>query len=116
VAAVSLLNEAKVLAHPASVDNLPTSAGREDHVSMGMTAATKLRTIVSNAEHLLAIELIAGAEALEHRRPLRAGFGVERACATVRKYVAPLLKDRSLANDIAEIASAIGRGEFDGES
>src|SRR5437868_15401407 len=53
VSAVSLLNEAKVLAHPASVDNLPTSGGKEDHVSMGMTAALKLRTIVENAEHLL---------------------------------------------------------------
>jgi len=116
VVAVALLNEAKVLAHPASVDNLPTSAGREDHVSMGMTSATKLRRIVDNAEHLLAIELIAGAEALEHRRPLKAGVGVERAHALVRKYVRPLVQDRSLANDIAEIASAIRRGEFDRES
>ena len=61
VAAVALLNEAKVLAHPASVDNLPTSGGKEDHVSMGMTAALKLRTIVENAEHLFAIELLAAA-------------------------------------------------------
>src|SRR5882762_7124796 len=58
VAAVALLNEAKILAHPASIDNLPTSGGKEDHVSMGMTAALKLRTIVENAEHLLAIELL----------------------------------------------------------
>ncbi|MGI9113432.1 MAG: histidine ammonia-lyase [Chthoniobacterales bacterium] len=115
VAAVGLLNEAKVLAHPASVDNVPTSAGREDHVSMGMTSATKLRSIVDNAEHLLAIELIAGAEALEHRRPLKAAAGVERAYATVRKYSAPLLADRSLANEFAAIASAIRRGEFDAE-
>ena len=60
VAAVALLNEAKVLAHPASVDNLPTSGGKEDHVSMGMTGALKLRTIVENAENVLAIELLAG--------------------------------------------------------
>jgi len=72
VAAASLLNKAKVLAHPASVDNVPTSAGKEDHVSMGMTSAVKLRSIVENAENLLAIELLVGAEALEHRRPLKA--------------------------------------------
>jgi len=116
VAAAALLNEAKVLAHPASVDNLPTSAGKEDHVSMGMTAATKLRSIVENAENLFAIELLAGAEALEHRRPLKAGGGVERAYSTIRKYAAPLLDDRSLANEIAQVASAVRHGEFDWES
>jgi histidine ammonia-lyase len=115
VAAAALLNEAKVLAHPASVDNVPTSAGKEDHVSMGMTAATKFRSVAENAEHLLAIELLVGAEALEHRRPLRAGSGVERAYSVVRRYAAPLLDDRSLANDMAEIAAAVGRGEFDWE-
>ena len=75
VAAVALLNEAKVLAHPASVDNLPTSGGKEDHVSMGMTAALKLRTIVENAENVLAIELLAAAEGLEYRRPLESRRG-----------------------------------------
>jgi histidine ammonia-lyase len=115
VAAASLLSEAKVLAHPASIDNVPTSAGKEDHVSMGMTSALKLRSIVENAEHLLAIELLAGAEALEHRRPLKAGAGVERAHATVRKYAAPLLEDRVLAPDISAIAAAIRKGEFDSE-
>ena len=70
---------------------------------------------MENAEHLLAIELLAGAEALEHRRPLKAGAGVERAHATVRKYAAPLLEDRVLAPDIAAIAAAIRRGEFDSE-
>ena len=115
VAAVSLLNEAKVLAHPASVDNVPTSAGKEDHVSMGMTSAVKLRAIVENAENLLAIELLAGAEALEHRRPLKAGAGVERAYATVRQYAAPLWQDRALSADIDAIAAAIRAGEFDDE-
>jgi histidine ammonia-lyase len=115
VAAASLLNEAKVLAHPASIDNVPTSAGKEDHVSMGMTSAVKLRSIVENAENLLAIELLAAAEALEHRRPLKGGAGVERAYATVRKYAEPLLEDRALAPDIAAIATAIRAGEFDSE-
>ena len=71
VAAASLLNEAKVLAHPASIDNVPTSGGKEDHVSMGMTAALKLRQIVENAENVLAIELLAAAEGLDFRAPLR---------------------------------------------
>src|SRR5206468_2834807 len=74
VAAASLLNEARVLAHPASIDNITTSGGKEDHVSMGMTSALKLRSIVDLAENLLAIELLAAAEGLEHRRPLEAAI------------------------------------------
>src|SRR5207253_6700128 len=112
VAAVSLLNEAKVLAHPASIDNVPTSGGKEDHVSMGMTSALKLRSIVDLAENLLAIELLAGAEALEHRRPLKAGRGVERAFAAIRKIASPLTEDRALSGDIASVAEAIRRGDF----
>src|SRR5438067_11819759 len=115
VAAVALLNEAKVLAHPASIDNLPTSGGKEDHVSMGMTSALKLRGIVENAEHLLAIELLAAAEGLEFRRPLRAGLGVEQACERVRK-ISPLVEaDRSMSSDIARVADAIREGAFDGD-
>ena len=115
VAAVSLLNEAKVLAHPASIDNVPTSGGKEDHVSMGMTSALKLRSIVDLAENLLAIELLAGAEALEHRRPLKAGRGVERAFAAIRKIASPLAQDRPLSGDIARVAEAIRRQKFDSD-
>jgi len=113
VAAAALLNEAKVLAHPSSIDNVPTSGGKEDHVAMGMTGALKLRAIVDLAENLLAIELLAGAEALEHRHPLKAGVGVERAFATVRKIALPLTQDRSLSGDIARVAEAIRSGDFD---
>ena len=115
VSAVSLLNEAKVLAHPASVDNLPTSAGKEDHVSMGMTAALKLRTIVENAERLLAIELMAGSTALEYRRPLRAGAGVENARERLVAIVPPLTDDRAMYADIERVAVAIRAGELDSE-
>src|SRR5437899_11673560 len=115
VAAASLVNEARVLAHPASIDNITTSGGKEDHVSMGMTSALKLRAIVDLAENLLAIELLAAAEGLEHRRPLKSGAGVERAFATVRKFSPPLTQDRSLANDIARVAEAIRNGDFDSE-
>jgi histidine ammonia-lyase len=115
VAAASLVNEARVLAHPASVDNITTSGGKEDHVSMGMTSALKLRSIVGLAENLLSIELLAAAEGLEHRRPLKSGAGVERAFAIVRKLSPPLTKDRPLANDIARVAEAIRHGDFNGE-
>jgi histidine ammonia-lyase len=115
VAAASLVNEARVLAHPASIDNITTSGGKEDHVSMGMTSALKLRSIVDLAESLLAIELLAAAEGLEHRRPLKAGRGVERAFMAVRKIVPPLTKDRALSGDIARVAEAIRRGDFDRE-
>ena len=113
IAAVALLNECKVLAHPASVDNLPTDGGKEDHVSMGMTAATKLRAIVGNIEHVVAIELLAAAEGLEYRAPLRPGRGVERAYRQVRAHVPRLERDRALAPDIEKIALAVRRGEFE---
>src|SRR5438034_3468960 len=115
VAAASLLNEARVLAHPASIDNITTSGGKEDHVSMGMTSALKLRSIVDLAENLLAIELLAAAEGLEHRRPLKAGVAVEGAFAAVRRIAPPLTQDRALSGDIARLAEAIHRGDFDSE-
>jgi histidine ammonia-lyase len=115
VAAAALLNEAKVLSHPSSVDNVPTSAGKEDHVSMGMTGALKLRTIVENAEHVIAIELLAAAEALEHRRPLKGGVGVERAYGILRSIAPPVTQDRALSGDIALVAAAIREGKFDSE-
>jgi len=113
VAAASLLNEARVLTHPASVDNITTSGGKEDHVSMGMTSALKLRSIVELAENLLAVELLTATQGLEYRRPLRAGRGVERAFAAVRKVSPPLTHDRALAGDIVRGAEAIRRGDFD---
>ena len=73
VAAAALLNECKVLAHPASVDSVPTSGGKEDHVSMGMNAALKMRQIVENVEQVLAIELLCAAQGLDYRKPLKPG-------------------------------------------
>lgn len=113
VAAASLLAESRVLAHPASVDSVPTSGGKEDHVSMGMTAALKLRQIVENAETVLAIELMAAAEGLEHRRPLRPARRVDAAHTQVRGLVAKLEKDRSMQADIARMQKAIADGVFD---
>ncbi len=113
IAAVALLNECKVLSHPASTDNLPTDGDKEDHVSMGMTAATKLRSVVANVEHVLAIELLCAAEGLEHRLPLRPGRGALRAYDAVRSHVPRLTRDRPLSADIERLADAIRRGEFD---
>lgn len=113
VTAVALLSEAKVLSHPASVDNVPTDGGKEDHVSMGMTAATKLRGIVDLAEAVTAIELIIAAEGLEYRKPLAPGNGVQQAYELVRRHVALLSADRSMSRDIEKIIQAIRQGEFD---
>ncbi|HEY0765289.1 MAG TPA: histidine ammonia-lyase [Pyrinomonadaceae bacterium] len=112
VTAVALLNEAKVLAHPASIDNVPTDGGKEDHVSMGMTAATKLRGIVELAELATAIELLTAAQALEYR-PLAPGRGVKQAYDIVRKLVPPLTQDRAMASDINQVRAAIVRGDFE---
>ena len=113
VTAVALLSEAKIWAHPASVDNVPTDGGKEDHVSMGMTAATKLRSIVENAEAGTAIELITAAEALEYRKPLAPGRGVQAAYEIVRTHVPLLTADRSMSGDIKKIIEAVRQGEFD---
>ena len=113
VAAAALLNEAKVLAHPASVDSVPTSGGKEDHVSMGMTAALKLRQVVQNAEYALAIEFIAAAQGLEYRLPLKPAREVGRAMAAVREIIAPLKEDRVLSGEIERLAREIRAGRFD---
>lgn len=114
IVAASLLSEAKVLAHPASIDNVPTDGGKEDHVSMGMTSATKLRSIVDNAELQTAIELITAAEGLEYRAPLQPGRGVKQAYDIVRRHVTRLTNDRAMSGEIQAIANAIRDGEFDG--
>jgi len=114
VAAAALLAEARVLSHPASVDSVPTSGGKEDHVSMGMTAAWKLRQIVENAEAVLAIELMAAAEGLEYRRPLQPALRVGEAWTKIRQVVACLEKDRALQPDIQHLRAAIVSGELDG--
>ncbi|MBO6574180.1 MAG: histidine ammonia-lyase [Rhodothermales bacterium] len=85
--AAALVSENKVLCHPASVDSIPTSLGQEDHVSMGATSALKLLQVLHNVEHVMAIELIAAAQALDYRRPLRPGRGIEFAHTEIRKRI-----------------------------
>ncbi len=108
IAAASLVNEIKLLATPASVDSIPTDANKEDHVSMGMTAARQARNAVSLLETVLALELLAAAQGLEFLRPLRPGRRVETAYQLLRDRVAPLERDRVLGPDI-ETAEAIVR-------
>jgi histidine ammonia-lyase len=114
IVAAALLNEAKVLAHPASADSVPTSGGKEDHVSMGMTAALKFRQIVENAEKLLAIELLCAAQGLDYRAPLKPARRVGEAFAAVRQLVKPLGEDRVLSIDIEALAAAVRGAKFDG--
>ena len=113
VTAAALLSEAKVLAHPASVDSVPTSGGKEDHVSMGMTAALKLKQVVANAECVIAIELMTAAQGLDYRHPLKAAMRIEEARLKVRETVAPLRADRVLGSDIEALALAVREGRFD---
>src|SRR5205814_2818980 len=108
VTAAALCAESKVLSHPACVDTIPSSAGREDHVSMGMTAALKARTAVENARSGLAIELLVAAQALDLRKPLRAGRGAAAAHEAIRRRVPHMDEDRELHRDIAEVREMMG--------
>ncbi len=110
VTAASLVSENKILAHPASVDSIPTSANREDHVSMGTTASRKCRAILHNVESILAIELIAAAQALEFLRPLTSSRGVEAAHAMIRAHVEKITSDRVFGKDIELLARVIHTG------
>jgi histidine ammonia-lyase len=110
--AAALVSENKSLCHPASVDSIPTSAGQEDHVSMGNAAGLKAWQVLANSERALAIELLAGAQAVEFLAPLEPGQGVRAAHAFVRSLSPRLGDDRSLSRDIERVASAIRDGSL----
>jgi histidine ammonia-lyase len=110
--AASLVNEIKILAHPASIDSIPTSAGMEDFVSMGATSAHKVMQILEQARHIVAIELMCAAQMLDFRRPLLPGQGVQEAYARVRAYIPRLERDRTLAPDIAKLVEMVKQGDF----
>src|SRR5437868_6243810 len=111
--AASLVSENKVLAHPASVDSIPTSAGQEDHVSMGNASGLKALQVLANSERALAIELLAGAQGVEFLAPLEPGTGVRATRVFVRELSPRLRDDRSLAPDIESVAVAIRNGELE---
>jgi histidine ammonia-lyase len=108
--AAALVSENKVLAHPASVDSIPTSAGQEDHVSMGNAAGLKALRVLDNAERALAIELLAGSQAIEFLAPLQPGEGVRAVHDAVRGLSPRLTEDRSLSADIERVAEAVRSG------
>ncbi len=115
ITAAALVSECKTLSHPASVDTVPTGAGREDHVSMGPWAAVKARRVLRNVERVLGIELLCAAQGLEFRKPLRPGRGVARAYEIVRDHVPALDADRELSSDIETAARLVREGRFAGE-
>ncbi len=112
VTSAALLAEARILCHPASVDSVPSSAGREDHVSMGMTAAVKARQVVEFAHSCLAIELLAASQALDFRLPGKPGRGALAAHQTIRRVVPTLEQDRELHLDVSAAERLIRDGSL----
>jgi histidine ammonia-lyase len=110
VTAAALASENKSLAHPASVDSLPTSANQEDHVSMACFAARRLQPMIANTAHILGIELLAAAQGVEFLRPLRSSFALELAFGLLRDVCAPLEDDRVLADDIERATALVTDG------
>jgi histidine ammonia-lyase len=110
--AASLVSENKVLAHPASVDSIPTSANQEDHVSMGTTSARQCAMILENARWVLAIELVNATQALEFHAPLHPGPGVKAAHGAVRDVVPPLERDRIMTGDLEAARGLIVSGRL----
>ena len=112
VTAAALASENKVLAHPASVDSITTSGNKEDYVSMGMTAALKLKRILANATNVMAIEAIAAAQALDFLAPLKTSARGQKAVAAIRSLCAPVEQDRVLAPDFKRVAELIAAGKL----
>jgi histidine ammonia-lyase len=111
VTAAALVSENKVLAHPASVDSITTSGNKEDYVSMGMTAATKLKRVVDNTRNVLAIEAMAVAQALDFLAPLKTSKRGQAAHAAIRSVCATMEKDRVMYSDFARLTALIASGK-----
>jgi histidine ammonia-lyase len=107
VTAAALTSENKGLCHPASIDSIPTSTDKEDHVSMGVTSGRKLLEIIDNTQNVLAIELLCATQAIEFHRPLKSSHHVEKILSTIRKYVEPIEQDRVFSHDIQQIKRLI---------
>jgi histidine ammonia-lyase len=114
VTAAALCNENKILCHPASADSIPTSANKEDFVSMGMNAALKLSTVVRNVARITAIELMAAGEGVEFHRPLKSSRGLEAALACLRKISPAFKGDEVFSGRIENVAEAVLTGYFAG--
>ena len=112
VSAASLASENKILASPASVDSIPTSSDKEDHVSMGTTAARKVHEIIENVEHILAMEILASTQGLYFLEPMKPGIGIQAAYRLIREAVPPIKADRRYHEDIAAIRGLIESGRL----
>ncbi|KNZ32191.1 MAG: histidine ammonia-lyase [Methylibium sp. NZG] len=112
VTAASLASENKSLAHPASVDSLPTSANQEDHVSMATFAARRLQSMIANTSNILGIELLAAAQGIEFLRPLRSSAALEQVHALLRAQVATIAQDRYLAPEMARATALVRDGSL----
>src|SRR5262249_12369887 len=112
VTAAALVSENKVLAHPASVDSITTSGNKEDYVSMGMTAALKLKRIVENTRNVLAIEAMAVAQALDFLAPLKTSKCGQAAHAAIRTACPPIDRDRVMYTDLERVADVIAGGKL----
>jgi len=112
VTAAALVSENKALAHPASVDSIPTSAGQEDHVSMAAYAARRLMQMADNTANVIAIELLAGVQGIEFHRPLRSSTVLESLIAQLRAEVPTYTEDRFFAPDIAAAARGVKDGRY----
>jgi histidine ammonia-lyase len=110
--AAALVSENKTLSYPASVDSIPTSAGQEDHVSMGTISARQSEQVVGNLENIIAIELLEAAQAIDFRAPLTCGKGTAVAHRVVREHVPHLREDRNLSTDIAAARELVVSGEL----
>jgi histidine ammonia-lyase len=113
--AAALVSENKVLAHPACVDSIPTSANKEDHVSMGTIAIRQTREILDNVEHVVAIELLCAAQAYDlitAKTPLKGGQGTSKAYEVIRRHVPYLEKDRDLYKEIETMVQVVRSGEI----
>lgn len=111
-AAAALVSENKVLAHPASVDSIPTSANQEDHVSMGTIASRKAATIIEHAQNVLAVELLCSAQAADFKNPEKLAAGTQAAYNTIRRHVTFMETDRAIYKDMQQIHSVIQEGEL----
>jgi histidine ammonia-lyase len=112
VTAAALASENKSMAHPASVDSLPTSANQEDHVSMATFAARRLQPMIANTAHILAIELLAAAQGIEFLRPLTSSPPLEAAHALLRERCPSVAQDRYLAPEIERAAALVSDGSL----
>ena len=112
VTAAALASENKSLAHPASVDSLPTSATQEDHVSMATFAARRLQAMLRNSEYIVAIELLAAAQGIEFLRPLRSSPALEGILELLRSVSPAMMVDRSLAPDMEAVRALVAQGRI----